>query len=353
VSVTPAASDSASPVLSLSPASGPIGTKVNISACNMTPGNIVNLGNITFAGEPWNPNPIVADSSGCVCATRLIVPTASPGVNSVVVKDGNITLSGVFTVTLPDVVISPTSGYMGQMIMVTGSGWPQDTSGVATVTLNGLPVGRALLTPSGTFSMQFTIPLTVGTTCEVGAGDLLGNTAPVKLFSLEPTALSISPSEAASGTSVVVSGSGFQPYSYVEELRFTDSIISTDGLMTNEVGSFSTTVTVPGLYTGACTVSATVAGFTIAKCFSVIDPEPGEERVELVFPIESALDCIRDKVIVVWGFDNGEWYLYSPEDPIGSDLTGLVMGRAYWVKVSEDCTLGTCNLKSGWNNIGW
>jgi len=123
--------------------------------------------------------------------------------------------------------------------------------------------------------------------------------------------------------------------------------------MTNEAGSFSTTVTVPGLSTGACTVSATVAGFTIAKCFSVIDPEPGEERVELVFPIESALDCIRDKVIVVWGFDNGEWYMYTPKDPIGSDLTGLVMGRAYWVKVSEDCILGTCCLKSGWNNVGW
>ena len=45
--------------------------------------------------------------------------------------------------------------------------------------------------------------------------------------------------------------------------------------------------------------------------------------------------------------------MYDPNDPLGSTLTGLVSGRAYWIKVSEDCALIFRDLQAGWNNIGW
>lgn len=116
-----ATSDAAAPEVSLSPSSGPIGTKVTVCVYNMTPGSTVGVGNITFAGAPRNTQEIQIDSSGYVCATMLPVPVAPVGPNAVVVRDGSLTAIGVFTVTQPNITISPTSGYKGQTVTVTGS----------------------------------------------------------------------------------------------------------------------------------------------------------------------------------------------------------------------------------------
>ena len=55
----------------------------------------------------------------------------------------------------------------------------------------------------------------------------------------------------------------------------------------------------------------------------------------------------------MWEYYNGKWAMYDPDDVAGSTLTELVSGRAYWIKVSGDCTLIFRELKAGWNNVGW
>jgi len=349
-----ATSDAAAPEVSLSPSSGFIGTKVTVCVYNMTPGSTVGVGNITFAGAPWNTQEIQIDSSGYVCAPMLPVPVAPVGPNAVVVRDGSLTAIGVFTVTQPNITISPLSGYKGQTVTVTGSNWPQRTPGSVSLTFGGSFITAATPNSSGSFSVQFTVPLTAEATNVIGATDILGNTAPAQTFTLKPAGLTVSPVSGLPGTLVNITGVGFEPLSYVEELKIGDYIKGPPGLMTNEVGTFTTTITAPSLPGGGHAVSATVAGLTFNTCFTILDPElwvPLEE--DLPIPVEDALASIRSELIRVWGFYAGEWQMYDPNDPLGSDLTGLTSGRAYWIKISADCTLIFRDLKAGWNNIGW
>ncbi len=352
--VAPATSDAAEPEVALSPESGPIGIKVTVCVYNMTPGSTVGVGNITFAGAPWNTQEIQIDSSGCVCASMLTVPVAPVGPTAVIVSDGNLTAAGVFTVTQPNLTISPTSGYKGQKVTVTGSDWPQRTPGSVSLTFGGSFIMAATPNSSGSFSVQISVPLTAEASNLIGATDILGNAAPAQIFTLEPVALTVSPVSGLPGASVKVTGVGFEPQSYVEELKIAHYSMGAPGLMTNEVGTFTTTITVPGLPGGGQVVSATVAGLTVTTCFTILDPDVWVDLGEdPPIPVEQALATISDKVIRVWGFYAGEWQMYDPNDSLGSDLTGLTRGRAYWIKVSEDCTLIFRQLTAGWNNIGW
>ncbi len=352
--VAPATTGAAAPAVTLSPESGPIGTKVTVCVHNMTPGNTVGVGNITFGGAPWNTQAIQIDSAGCVCASMLTVPVAAVGPTAVIVSDGNLTAAYVFTVTQPNITISPTSGYRGQTVTVTGSKWPQRTPGSVSLTFGGSFIMAATPNSSGAFSVRLTVPLTAEASNLIGATDILGNAAPAQIFTVGPAALTVSPVSGLPGTSVKVTGVGFEPQSYVEEVKIAHHNMGPPGLMTNAVGTFTTTITVPGLPGGGQVVSATVAGLTLTTCFTIIDPDVWvdlEEDPPIL--VEDALASIGDKVIRVWGFYAGQWQMYDPSDSLGSDLTGLMRGRAYWIKVSEDCTLIFRQLRAGWNNIGW
>ena len=348
----PAASDAAAPVLSLSPSSGPIGIKVTVSVCNMTPGNTVVAGNITFGGIPWNPSDITIDSSGCMCATVLTVPAAPTGPQAIVIGDGDVTATGVFTLTQPNIAVSPSSGYKGETVTVTGTGWLNPS--LVSVTFGGSFIDTVMPNSVGGFSTQFIVPLTAQASNIVGASDNIGNAGPAKIFTLKPAGLTVSPSSGLPGTLVQLTGVGFQPYSGVENLRIASSQIYAPGLITDNVGAFITTFEAPSLPGGGRIVYATVAGLTIDTCFTIIEPDvwvPLDE--DLPTPVEEALASISDRLIRVWGFHDGEWQMYDPNDPLGSTLTGLVSGRAYWIKVSEDCALIFRDLQAGWNNIGW
>ncbi len=348
----PVASNAAEPKVSLSPSSGPIGTKVTVSVCNMTPGNTVVAGNITFGGIPWNPSDITIDSSGCMCATMLTVPAAPTGSQAVVIGDGDVEVTGVFKLTQPNIKVSPTSGYKGETVTVTGTGWVNPS--LVSLTFGGSFMDTVMPNSVGGFSIQFIVPLTAQDSNVVGAADSIGNAGPAVIFKLKPAGLTVSPYSGLPGTIVNLTGVGFEPFNGVENLRIGSSPIYAPGLMTDNIGAFTTTFEAPSLAGGGQIVSATVAGLTIDTCFTIIEPDvwvPLDEDIPTA--VEEALASIADKLIRVWGFYNGEWEMYDPNDTLGSNLTGLVSGRAYWIKVSGDCTLIFRDLQSGWNNIGW
>jgi hypothetical protein len=56
-------------------------------------------------------------------------------------------------------------------------------------------------------------------------------------------------------------------------------------------------------------------------------------------PCEDATKSIAAYLVRIWYYDNasGIWYMYDPADPWGSDLLQLVNGRAYHIKVTQDC----------------
>jgi hypothetical protein len=50
-------------------------------------------------------------------------------------------------------------------------------------------------------------------------------------------------------------------------------------------------------------------------------------------PVEDALAGIEGEVESVWGYDDGVWYVYDPQNPGFSDLEEIEPGMGYWVEV--------------------
>ena len=345
-----------SPVVTVAPSSGPIGTKVIVCVTNMTPDGTVPAGGITFGGTPWNTNNIDIDGTGRMCSLFLTVPTTSSGAHPVVVNDGHLIAAGSFTITQPTISVTPASAYKGETVTVSGTGWPQHTPGSVSITFAGSPVDD-IVTPdeNGYFNVQFNVPLTAEAVNLIGAFDILGNTAVAKTLTLNSLGLTLNPQSGLPGTTVTVSGIGFQPYSGVDELKFGRVNILPGGLITDQVGTWTATFVVPGLPPGAYTVTAKVAGATLSAYYTLNEPVVTSSLIEPELPIGQALASISDRMSILWGFDNTAkvWKMYDPNDASGSTLTGLVSGRVYWIKVSEDCTLFSRQLTKGWDLLIW
>jgi hypothetical protein len=341
------------PVVTLTPSSGPIGTKVIVCVTNMKPDGTIPVGGITFGGTPWNTNNVDIDGTGRTCSLSLTVPTASIGAHPVVVNDGHLIATTNFTITQPTISVAPTSAYKGETITVTGSGWPLHMPGSVNITFTGSAIKVATPDANGHFSVQFTVPLTAGAVNLIGAFDILGNTAVAKTLTLKSPGLTLNPTSGLPGTTVKVSGVGFQPYSSVDELKFGKVNILSAGLITDQVGTWTATFIVPGLPPGGYTVIARVGGLTLSECYMLNESDIIPSPVDPIFPIGQSLASINDKLIIVWGYYGGEWKMYDPNDALGSTLTGFISGRGYWIKVSEDCALFSRQLTKGWNLIGW
>jgi hypothetical protein len=347
-------------VLTLTPASGPLGTTVVIQGTNMTatpPNNSIAAGQVKFAGQAWNTTAISIDSLGNMSPTPLTL-TQPPltltaigtGPQSVTATDlGGITAVGTFTVTQPTITISPTTGYMGNTLTVTGAGWLPTSAGLVQVKFNGVFVWSTTPNADGTFSGGFTIPVTAVASNTVSASDLAGNVAPNQTFLLGPQAMTIAPTSGPAGTKVTVTGVGFQPLSALSVLTIGGaSVLPATPVTTDNTGKFTTSFTVPGLAQIAQTVTAKV-GAIEATTFFTITVAPATIDVQLA--------SISSQLVIVWRYQAGNWTFYDPTDVVGSTLTSLQKNAGYFVKVSAACTLtylgSSIPLDADWNNIGW
>lgn len=55
-------------------------------------------------------------------------------------------------------------------------------------------------------------------------------------------------------------------------------------------------------------------------------------------PIADALSSVAGRYLVVWSYQNGNWKLYDPDNPLMSDLTQMTPGYAYWINATENVT---------------
>jgi len=127
------------------------------------------------------------------------------------------------------------------------------------------------------------------------------------------------------------------------------------GIMTDNDGKFSATITVPGMSTGGVTVSATVSGIT--------SPETTNLTVTTAATtVTSVLAPLGTNLVRVWGYNPTAqlFELYDPAAagiPGANDLEALTKGRGYWIRVTSDQTLvvgvNSYDLVAGWNLIGW
>ncbi|MBM3157276.1 MAG: hypothetical protein FJ004_08330 [Chloroflexi bacterium] len=352
--------------LTLTPSSGPRGTSVLITGSQMTPSTALPLNSViddnfldlTFGGLEWNPTTeITIDSSGVISPVTRVVPAAAAlGANIVYAWDNgadfndatandNLVAQGTFTVAAPTLSVSPTTGPKGSAVVFTGSGWLPGAA--VTITLAGSVVTSV---PDGNGNIAAT--MAVPAAAAVGANQITandgatGNAATPVTFTVPGAAITVSPTEGAAGTSVTVTGSGFAAYTAITMKIGTYTYMTQP--LSDALGAFSGTITVPGLAPGAQSITASDGPNTVSAFFVIKTAPP---------TVASALASISSKLVRVWGYSGGTWSMYDPADAAGSNLTALTAGQGYWINVSEAVTLiyggYSYALSAGWNLIGW
>jgi YD repeat-containing protein len=179
-------------ILSLSPASGAIGSTITVSGQNFGTSGSVTFNGVTATPTSWGIDTIVTPVPAGASTGPIVVTTGSTSSNGF-----NFTVSGGIT------GISPVQGVAGTSVTITGTGFGS-SQGSNTVTFNGLAAtvsnwsntGITVLAPSG------------GTTGAV-AIQLNGISSIGQTFTFVPVISNLSPSSGPAGTSVTIAGSNF------------------------------------------------------------------------------------------------------------------------------------------------
>jgi hypothetical protein len=338
----------ASRPLTVSPSSGPMGTRVMVTGSNMTHDGTIAIGALQIGGNPWNGSEITIDTGGVIAPTTLdVLAGLSYGVNTVTATDNmGLTAVGTFTVVRPTLNVNPASGPKGSTVTVTGAGWVPNKP--VTITFAGEP-WPVYADVNGNIAAALQVPAGAVTGAnEVSANDgAIGNVAESATYTVPSASIAIAPAEGEQGTAVAITGTGFQGYSGITVKIGIYTFPTTP--LTSSLGAFTFNTTIPAVAPGSQVVQATDGVGATATTFFIVKQAPET--------VDTALAGIMDKLVIVWDYAGGDWLFYDPADEAGSDLAGLSAGTGYWIKVTEDCTLiyggHSYSLTAGWNNIGW
>jgi hypothetical protein len=246
-------------VSSLSPTSGPVGTTVTLTGTNLGSASGVTLNGVTV------PFTQVSGTS-----ITIVIPAGATTGSVVVTTPLGASAGLTFTVTIPAPVItslSPTSGLVGTVVTITGTGF----TGATGVTFNG--TAATTFTVISATSITVTVP--VGATTggvRVLSPNGNSNTVTFTVIPPAPVITLLNPTSAPVGSIVTITGTNFTGATTV-------SFNGTNAATFNVVNSTTITVTVPvGATTGNVTVT-TAGGTSNGLVFTVTLPVPAITRL--------------------------------------------------------------------------
>ncbi len=137
--------------ITIDPATGPVGTEVNINGNGFRSSETINL---YVDSTNLNLSGLTTNSVGTF-STTITIPVLSFGTHQLKATDSVNNDTKSFSVTAK-AIVSPTSGYSGTKITVSGNGFL--ASQTATITFDNTPVGTAAISAQGSFSMSFDAP---------------------------------------------------------------------------------------------------------------------------------------------------------------------------------------------------
>jgi hypothetical protein len=294
----------AAPIISLSPASGTVGTQVEISGENFSSyaGDTVH---IYFGNTEVDGSPITIPGNGKFTLSFPVPEGAMPGTVLVTVKGetGNqLGGSATFVVPQPSITLDKGGGVVGTTVTIDGAGFLASED-VTLIYTNGTTtvLGSTKAGSIGEFTFSFDVPESTGQGHQIVAEDGAGNSAEAT-FSVIPY-VTIEPAAGAIGDSVVASGTGFGNKSRLS-VDFDQRQVVTDNA--DASGSFEFSFNVPDMPLQAYTVTVSdAAGNSATVAFTI---NAGE--ASFVFP---------------------DWGIYAAMGiaVIGAFLLGIWIGRKY------------------------
>ena len=236
-------------IISIYPTTGPIGTTVTISGSRFTPSSNYT---VTFGASAVVYG--VCDLAGNFYTT-FTVPSHPRGQRPVSVTTSALDTSNTvfFTVTPQITTLSPTSGYVGDTVSISGTGFA--TSSSVTIYFDNVNVGTTAANASGIFSgVTFTVPESCKGNHTVKAADSIGYSPGVSFTTNQ--SMSITPTSGAVGDQITISGTGFAASKSVT--FYIDDVVATaTATTTGANGSFTNnTFTIPPTSSGIHTIKA-------------------------------------------------------------------------------------------------
>ena len=144
------------PTAIFDPTSGPIGTLISVTGAGWVDEEVIN--SVTIGGEVAMY--ILDVNTDGELIGEITVPTLSPGVKDIDIiglDSGEQTFTDAFTV-VPAATFGPTSGPVGTVITVTGTGWVGEET-VISVTIGGEVAGYSLgVNVDGELTGEITVP---------------------------------------------------------------------------------------------------------------------------------------------------------------------------------------------------
>lgn len=261
----------AAPIVTLSPTSGAIGTKVNVTGTNFESyaGDYVSVffNSTEVGGE-------IVPTTGTFTLSFHVPDDTAAGRDYVTVKDERGNRLGEkrpFIVDEIEIELYPKDGTVGTTVAVNGRGFYASERITFYYDEAEVNVGNGLATLVGEVAYSFNVPESTVGNHEIKAQDILGNSAEVD-FKVIPS-VALSPVSGAMGDEITVNGSGFEYKS--------DVTICLDGVevatgKTDKYGSFEAIFNVPVMKPGSYKIeveddddNTTKAEFTIGAGVSL------------------------------------------------------------------------------------
>ncbi|MDE2779306.1 MAG: hypothetical protein OXI91_06490 [Chloroflexota bacterium] len=353
--------------------------RISLVGNGFNPGSTIT--SITFGGDTIDPaeindsDDVNVDSNGNWSASvdlPLATSTVAPGSHSIKVSDSG-GRTGEISVTVParSVTITPETGRVGTLALVSGKNFPSKNDDgqsfsieVVYEALNGSTTTTAVPNASGAFETEIRIPTTatIPSTNVIKVSFNVGTDTPVVTtltHNVPEGVIDLSETSGSPGTTITISGEGFKAYVPVSIVKVGAIEVTPAPRPSTDVnGMMSFDITIPGLDNGIQTVEVRVGQTTASTGFTV---QPSGVNPGDIKAVAEGLEELGDNLEVVWHFNNDSkaWTFYDGQD--GSNLTHLITGETYLIQVkstvqvilNRDTRNLTCVDGNCWNQIVW
>lgn len=262
-----------SPTVKIEPIAGGVGTLVTVTATGFASAETGIK--VLYSGEAVRSD-ITAEVNGS-WATSFAIPSSTRG-SHIVDVSGNTTPASdiadmVFTVA-PAVVISPNTGYVEDIIKISGSGYGNNETGI-DVSFDGQTIERGIIADaSGFWSTSLKVPPSVNgphTITAVGKITPSSEITPAT-FTTQAQIIAV-PKSGNVNDQIRVTGTGF---SGNKDFNISFETTSVANGTTTEFGSLSATFQAPGGRSGPCNIVITDTKNVTASTTFTIETTPPE-----------------------------------------------------------------------------
>jgi len=246
----------------VSPSSGYVGDQITVSGSGFTASS-----SVTIYFDTTNLTTITTDAYGGFTNATFTVPESYRGSHTIKAQDTSGHYATTTLTVLPKITLTPTSGAVEDTVTISGTGFAAN-SGV-TFEFDNVSVSAATTTTNanGSFTnVTFSIPSSSRGSHTVKAEDASGNYATATLTVLPK--ITLTPTSGASGTTVMVTGTGFSASKPIT-IKYNAASVTTDpaAINTDATGSFTASFNVPAGLAGTYSVEATDGTYSDSTSF--------------------------------------------------------------------------------------